>query len=31
MTWKQLIKKIKKLENLKVKEGEKCERPKEEI
>ena len=31
MKWEEIIKKIKKLENLKVKESEKVERPKNEI
>lgn len=31
MTWKQIIKKIKKLENLKIEEGEKNVRTKKEI
>lgn len=31
MTWKQLLKKIKKLEELKIKEGEKNVRIKKEI
>ena len=31
MTWKQILKKIKKLENLKIKEGEKNVRVKKEI
>lgn len=31
MKWEEIMKKIKKLENLKVKESEKVERPKNEI